>query len=317
MTLDRYGMHPALRELPDPQPGPREVLVRVRATSVNPVDWKQASGAVRLVLGARFPGFVPGYDVAGVVEALGPGVTGFTGLAGPAAKGQPVHARLSGRAGGANAELARVSLDDLCAMPTDMDFASAAGLPLAGMTALQGLRDACRVPLANATQRVLIVGASGGVGHLAVQLARASGAAVVGVCSGRNAALVRRLGAQEVIDYARPDPYQGVAPFDAILDCVGSAPGAFLPLLTGKGRFASCVPGPAVLAAAALNLVRARKVLPVLLAPNAADLAVLDGLYMQGKLKVVIDSRYPFEQLPAAWARSASARAVGKIIIEL
>ncbi len=310
MTLDEYGVVPRASELEMPKPGPHEVLVRVRATSVNPIDWKQASGKGRPIITARFPRFVPGYDLSGEVEALGPGVEGFS-------KGQRVHTRLSGTAGGANAEYVRAALDVLQPMPEGMEFGQAAGLPLAGMTALQGLRDSCLLPMSGATQRVLIIGASGGVGHLAVQLARCAGATVVGVCSARNAALVQRLGASEVIDYTKPDAYAGIAPFDVIYDCVGSSPGAFLPLLRPRGRFASCMPGPGVFAHAALNLVRAKKVLPVMLRPSAADLGVLDALVSKGALEVTIDSRFPLADLGAAWARSMSGRAAGKIIVDL
>jgi NADPH:quinone reductase-like Zn-dependent oxidoreductase len=140
---------------------------------------------------------------------------------------------------------------------------------------------------------------------------------VTGVCSSRNVELVRRLGAHEVIDYTRPDAWRGVAPFDVIADTIGSAPGEFLPRLTEKGRFSSCLPGPAVFAHAALNLVRAKKVLPVLMAPNAKDLGVLDALAEKGQLEVVIDSRFPFEQLGAAWERSRTGRAAGKVIVDV
>jgi len=310
MTPDTWGPTPALPHLRPPTPVPEQVLVRVRATSINPIDWKQASGEARPILGAKFPKFVPGYDLAGEVEALGPGVTGFS-------VGQRVHTRLSGRSGGASAELVLAGLDVLQPLPAKLDFAQGAGLPLAGMTALQGLRDACLLPMSGATQRVLIIGASGGVGHLAVQIARAAGAHVTGVCSGRNVELVRRLGAHEVIDYTKPDAWRDVAPFDVISDTIGSAPGEFLPRLTAQGRFSSWLPGPAVFGHAALNLVRAKKVLPVLLTPNARDLGVLDALVEKGQLEVGIDSRFPFEQLGAAWERSRSGRATGKVIVDV
>jgi NADPH:quinone reductase-like Zn-dependent oxidoreductase len=309
LVLDAYGLSPHVAELPVPAPGEGQVRVRVRATSVNPIDWKQASGKFRPILGARFPSFVPGYDLAGEVDAVGPGVTGF-------APGQRVHARLSGNHAGANAEFALAGVDALQHLPDAVGFAAGAGLPLAGMTALQGLRDVCGQPMSVAQGRVLVVGASGGVGHFAVQLARLAGAHVTGVCSGKNADLVRRLGAHEVVDYTQPRPWDGVAPFDVVLDCVGVPVGEYLARLLPGGRFGSCLPSPAVFAHATLNGLRKKKVLPVLLKGNAADLGVLDALAEKGKLEVVVDSRFPAEQLGAAWERSRTGRAAGKIIVE-
>lgn len=306
MILDTYGLTPTLRDAPDPTPGPNQLLVRVRAASVNPVDWKQASGAIKLLMSAKFP-FVPGSDLAGEVVALGAGVTTFS-------VGDRVHTRLSGNGGGAYAELALAGIDVACHTPATLSDAEGAGLPLAGMTALQGLRDQAALQAGN---RVLIIGASGGVGHLAVQVAKAMGGVVTGVCSGRNVELVTSLGADAVIDYTKPEPYKGQAPFDVIYDCVGSAPNDFLPLLTPNGRFASCMPGPSVFMGAALNLFRARKVLPVMLKPNAADLTTLNAWVNAGKLKVVIDSRFPLADVPKAWERSRSGRAVGKIVVEV
>jgi len=309
LALDSYGLSPRPVDLPIPTPGPGQVRVRVRATSVNPIDWKQASGKFRPILGARFPAFIPGYDLAGEVDAVGPGVTTFS-------PGQRVHARLSGTAAGANAEYALAGLDALQHLPDNVDFAAGAGLPLAGMTALQGLRDVLGLPLSGASGRVLVVGASGGVGHLAVQLARNAGAHVTGVCSGKNAALVQRLGAHAVVDYTQPGGWNGVAPFDLVLDCVGVPVGESLARLVPGGRFASCLPSPAVFAHAVLNPVRSRKVAPVMLKGNAADLGVLDALASQGKLEVVVDSRFPAEHLAAAWERSRTGRVVGKVIVE-
>jgi alcohol dehydrogenase len=202
-------------------------------------------------------------------------------------------------------------------MPEGLDFADAAGLPLAGMTALQGLRDQGSMPLEGSKDRILIVGASGGVGHFAVQIARAAGATVVGVCSGRNAALVTSLGAHEVLDYTRPDPYRGQAPFDIVLDAVASDPATWLPLLGPGGRYASCVPAPNTLLRSAINVFTSKKVKAVMLKSRATDLRILDRLIEEKKLRVVIDSRFPLADLSAAWERSMSGRATGKIIIDV
>lgn len=298
-----------LAELPAPVAEAGRVLIRVACASVNPVDWKKAEGQLRFFQPASFP-VVAGYDVSGTVVAVGEGVTGF-------APGDRVHARIKEGRGGASAELASAGVDVTCRMPASMSFADAAALPLAGMTALQGLRDGAKLPLEGARARVLVVGASGGVGHLGVQIARAMGAEVVGVCSTRNLELVRSLGAHRVIDYTAKDAFAGEAPFDVVLDCVGPGMPKWLAMLAPKGRYVSCLPGPDVIARSALNLVCGKKAHPVLLRPRAADLAILDGLYEAGKLRVVIDSRHALADLAAAWERSRSGRAVGKIVVDV
>ncbi len=309
MQYKSYAGALDLVDVPKPTPSANQVLVQVHVASVNPVDWKQASGKLRLVMPVKLP-CVPGYDLAGVVVAAGPGAQHFT-------PGMRVHTRLGGLNGGASAEFALCGTDTLTPMPESMDYETAAGLPLAGMTALQGLRDQCGMPMLGATERVLIVGGSGGVGHLAVQIARSAGAHVTAVCSAGNAQLVSDLGAQQTVDYRAPSPYAGLPPFDIVLDCVGGDPGPWLPLLTPNGRYASTVPGPLVMARMLLNAVTARKVRPVLLKSNAADLAVLDGLAQAGKLRVVVDSRFTLDKLADAWVRSRSGRAVGKILVSV
>lgn len=311
MVYRSYGGPDRLEsaELPRPVAAANQVLVRVHASSVNPIDWKRGSGALRMIMPASFP-MVPGFDIAGEVVEVGPGVTTFS-------VGMRVHARIGEMSGGASAEYAVAGVDVVAPMSEGLDFADAAGLPLAGMTALQGLRDGCGMPLEGAKDRILVVGASGGVGHFAVQIARSAGATVVGVCSGRNAALVTSLGAHEVLDYTKPEPFRGQAPFDIVLDCVAGDPAPWLPLLGANGRYASCVPGPRVFARAALNVFNTKKVKPVLLKSRATDLRILDALFEAGKLRVVIDSRHPLDKLAAAWERSISGRAAGKIIVDV
>lgn len=309
MQYRRYGEPPTLVDLPVPTPGKGEVLVRVSCASVNPVDWKKASGTIRFIMPVKLP-CTPGFDLAGVVEAVGPGAPEFS-------VGMRVHTRLSGQNGGASAEYAVCGIDVLAPMPAAMDFASAAGLPLAGMTALQGLRDEAGMPMTGASERVLVVGASGGVGHLAVQIARAAGATVIGVCSGKNAGLVRDLGAHEVIDYRAADPFAALAPVDIVLDCVGGPPAPWLPLLKEKGRFASTTAGVAVVLRTGLNILTSKRVRPVLLKSNSADLRVLNALFEAGKLRVVVDARYPLADLNAAWDQSKAGRTAGKIVVDV
>lgn len=309
MVADRYGGPEvlALREVDRPTPGPGQLLVRVVGHAVNPVDWKRVSGKYWPLVTVRFP-YVPGFDVSGEVAALGPGVTEY-------AVGDRVYGRITKPDGGACADYARIGTDVVAPAPAGLDLADAASLPLAGMTALQGLRDELGVPMTGAAERILVVGASGGVGHLAVQIARAAGATVVGVCSGKNADFVRDLGAHETIDYTQPDAFAGQAPFDVIYDCVGGPIAPWMARLTPTGRFASALPGPAVFARSWLNPVTTRRARPVMLSSNTADLRVLSGLVAAGKLRVAIDSRFPLERLADAWARSINGRARGKILV--
>ncbi len=298
-----------LAERPEPKPGPGQLLIRVQCSSVNPIDWKRASGMMRLISPIPMPG-TPGYDIAGEVVAIGAGVGGFS-------VGARVHARIGEKTGGGYAELALAGIDVTTAMPDGMDFAEAAGLPLAGMTALQGLRDYCQLPLTGAQQRVLIIGASGGVGHLALQIAKASGAQVLGVCSSRNADRVRGLGADAVIEYDKPDPYRGQEHFDIIYNCISGETGPWLPRLTKAGHYASCIPNGQTILNNITNPLSRKKVHAVMLKPRASDLAILDRLYAEKKLRVLIDSRFPLGDARKAWERSQGGRAVGKIIIDV
>lgn len=312
IQFQKYGGPENLQlvDCPEPAPSAGQLAVRVFCTSVNPIDWKRASGAYRLIMPVKFPA-VPGYDIAGEVIALGAGVTNF-------AVGDRVHARIAEMAGGASAEVAVVGVDVTTKMPGAMSFADAAALPLAGMTALQGLRDAGKLTFSeSANKRVLIIGGSGGVGHFAVQIARAMGVHVTSVSSAKNAELTRTLGAHETIDYNASEPFAGQQPFDVIYDCVAGEPGKYMAHLTRQGRYLSCVPGPAVFASTALNLVRGKQVAAVLLKPTAADLGVLDALYAKGQLRVVIDSHHPLERLKDAWAQSIRGRSVGKIVVDV
>jgi len=299
-----------MKDVPRPSPGAGQVLVRVIAGSVNPVDWKIASGQLRLIMPITLP-FIPGFDVSGDIVELGPGVSDF-------AIGDRVHARIERNRGtGSCAEFAVVGVDVMAKAPAHLAAAEAAALPLAGLTALQGLRDRAGLRLEGTSERVLVIGASGGVGHLAVQIARAAGATVVAVCSARNAALVSSLGADDVIDYTKPRAYRGLARFDIVLDCVGHSMFRWIGLLRGGGRFVSVLPGPDVFLRNIFNSLTGKKVRPVMLKSNAEDLRVLDHLVEAGKLRVVIDSRYPLSQLRAAWERSMSRRTVGKIVIDV
>jgi len=309
MSYRTYGGPLEPVDVERPTPKADQVLIRARHSSVNPIDWKMASGKLRFLIPVKLPA-IPGFDVAGEVAEVGPGVTAFR-------VGDRVHARVLGGSGAASAEFVLAGLDVVAPVPAGMPLDVAAALPLAGMTALQGLRDEASLPMQGAKERVLVVGASGGVGQLAVQIAKTTGATVTGVCSGRNAALVKELGADDVIDYTKSNAFEGKGPWDVVLDCVGGSPSAWTDKLVSGGRFASILPGPAVFGRAMLNPFTSRRVRAVMLKANAPDLKVLDGLYERGVLRVTIDSRFPLSKMNDAWTRSQSGRAVGKIVIDI
>jgi NADPH:quinone reductase-like Zn-dependent oxidoreductase len=315
-----YGPPDVLRlaALEKPVPAAGEVLVRVRAAAVNPLDWHYVRGTpyvMRFGTGLRKPAVIRlGVDFAGTVEAIGPGVTRF-------APGDDV---LGGRTG-AFAEYVVMREDrPLVRKPTGVSFEQAAAVPIAAVTALQGLRDKGRIARG---QKVLINGASGGVGTYAVQIARHFGADVTGVCSTRNVDLVRSLGAAHVIDYTRTDFTMGTARYDIVLDNVGNQPiGAVRRTLTEGGRYVLVGGGGpddhrwlGPLGRVVGLYVRAPFVsqqLGMFIAElNVRDLDLLARLLQDGTIKSVIDRRYRWPAVPDAIRYVEQGRARGKVIV--
>ena len=317
---DEYGSPDVLelRDIDKPEIGGDEVLVRVRAAGVNPGDWAIMSGLpyiARPVYGLRKPkNAVRGTDVAGTVEAGGAGVRRFQ-------PGDEVFGWCGGL-GGAFAEYASVSEDALAPKPSNLTFEQAAAVPMAGLVALQALRDHGGV---RAGQKVLINGASGGIGTFAVQIAKSLGAEVTGVCSTRNAGLVRSIGADHVIDYTREDFTRKDRRYDFILDNVTNhslsdlrralAPaGTLVPNGGGFGNrwFAS---GGRVVGAHALNRFVGHRLRPFLVSPKLEDLVVLKELIETGKVTPVIDRTYPLGETPEAIGYVEEGHAQGKVVI--
>jgi NADPH:quinone reductase-like Zn-dependent oxidoreductase len=293
-----------------------EVLVRVRAASVNPADWHFMRGVpyvMRPQSGLRKPkkNFV-GHDVAGQVEAVGKAVTGFR-------PGDEVFADVGA---GGFAEYASVSEGVLVLKPANLTFEQAAAVPLAGLTALQGLRDAGQI---RPGQKVLIIGASGGVGTFAVQIANSFGAQVSAVCSTRNMELVRSLGADAVIDYTQGDFTQSGQKFDLIFQLAGtSSPSHCRQALTSKGTLVLSSgesdgrwigPVDRLVKAAVLSPFVSQKLGSFLAKPNKDDLQFLKELIEAGKLMPVIDRTYPLSEVPEAIRYLEEGHARGKVVI--
>ncbi|MFT5582430.1 MAG: NADPH:quinone reductase-like Zn-dependent oxidoreductase [Cognaticolwellia sp.] len=309
MQFPRYGGPEVLtlNDVPDPVPGAGQLLVRMQASSVNPVDWKLASGALRFLMRIKRPA-TPGFDLVGEVLQLGAGVTTFK-------VGQQVVARIPNTPGGAAAEKALVPAEDCVLLPAGVSTTDAAAVPLAGMTALQALHNDCGMKLQGETKRVLIVGGSGGVGHYAVQIAHNAGAHVTAVCSGKRAEVVRGLGADVVIDYREQDHFRTDAPYDIILDCAAKAPWAsFEEVLTETGVLSQITLDPGWIPRIAwTNLSSKKKIKPTMLKPNAKDLSILLGWMQQGKLKSLVGASFPFTELADAWRLNEKGGTLGKI----
>ena len=312
----RYGSPDVLEydEIDKPLPGDDEVLIKVRAASVNPFDWHLMRGEpyiVRILMGLRKSKVKrPGVDVAGQVEAVGRNVTEFR-------PGDEVF----GCCRGAFAEYACASESSLVTKPGNVTFEQAASVPVAAFTALQALRGKGHV---DSGQKVLINGASGGVGTFAVQIAKAFGADVTGVCSTRNVEMVRSIGADQVIDYTQENFTRRGRRYDLILDTAGNhSLSACRRVLNPKGIYVM-VGGPyrgwiALLArligAPVLSLFSSRKLLMVMARRNKGDLAILRDLMEAGKVTPVVDRRYRLNEAADAIRYQEQGHARGKVVI--
>jgi NADPH:quinone reductase-like Zn-dependent oxidoreductase len=319
VVQDRYGPPEVLRLLDIARPVPRagEVLVRVRAAAVNAYDWHMLRGdpyLARATLGLRRPAArVRGRDFAGVVEQVGPGVTHLR-------PGDEVY----GEAHGAFAEYVCAPADVVDQKPANLSFEQAAAIPLAGNTALIGLRDLARV---HSGQSILVNGASGGVGPFAIQIAKAAGAEVTAVCRERNVDVVRTAGADHVVDYTREDFARGGRRFDVVLDLVGNRTlrdlrrvlrKGGLVILSGGGVFrGGSLLGPMrlILSAKLRAPFIADRVGLLTAVPSRANLAALRQLAETGALTPVIDRTFPLAEVPAAIRYIETEHARAKVVI--
>ena len=308
--IRRYGGPEQLKveTVPNPKPRADEVIVKVRASSVNPIDWKIRNGSLRFLFGHRFPKIL-GFDLSGEVVACGGAVSKFS-------PGDSVYARSDRRTGEAYAELVAVSERALARKPDSLNFKQAAAVPLAGLTALQALRDKGGL---RSGQRLMVLGASGGVGTFAVQIGKALGAWVTGVCGTANLDLVKSLGADETIDYTKQSVDQLKGPFEVVFDAVGLY--GFMrvrSLLTPSGVYVSTLPGPGLIFAQLVgNFLFRRKGRFIWVDPLGADLDDLSELAQTGRLRAVVDSEFDLSEIAAAHERSETGRSRGKIVVQI
>ena len=315
-----YGLsNLKLENIEKPVPNDDQILVKVRAASINPYDWHFVEGTPYIMrmmgVGLRKPKDIQlGVDFAGTVEAVGKNVTQF----------KPGDEVFGGR-GGAFAEyVCRRAEGAVALKPVNLTFEQAASVNIAGITALQALRDKGKV---QPGQKVLINGASGGVGTFAVQIAKTFGADVTGVCSTRNVDLVRSLGADHVIDYTKEDFAKGTERYDVILDNVPNhslsecrrilTPNGKYVMIGGGGPNDSRWVGPfgRVIKTMVLSPFTSQKMGMMMADANGKDLTILADMMQSGKLKPVIDRTYKLNEVPAAIAYLEEGHARGKVII--
>ena len=309
VVQDKYGPPEALRleEVEKPVVGDNDVLLRVCAAGVNPLDWHLVRGTpyvARMAMGMPKPKLrFRGVDVAGRIEAVGKDVNQLK-------PGDDV----LGCCAGAFAEFASAPADHFVVKPASMTYEEAAAVPVAAVTALQGLRDVGKL---QSGQRVLINGAAGGVGTFAVQIAKWIGAEVTGICSTRNVDLVKSIGANHVIDYTREDFTKAKDRYDLILDNAGNhslsairrtlVPGGTLVYNSGASM-------PRVALALLLSRM-GRKVFTFLANIKHDDLELIQGLIESGEVRSVIDRSYPLDEIAAAIAYLEAGHARGKVVV--
>jgi NADPH:quinone reductase-like Zn-dependent oxidoreductase len=303
VRVHAYGGPEQLRleEAPQPKVENGKVLVRIHAASVNPIDFKLASGNMRQIMPINFP-WIPGGDFSGIVEEIGPGVTGLS-------KGDAVYGDASG--GGAYAEFYAGPASMIAPKPRQLSDAEAASVPLAAQTAWQGLFDHGRLERG---ETVLIHGAAGGVGTFAVQLAHLKGAKVLATGSAANTDYLRSFGADTVIDY-KATPFESVAKnVDLVLDLIGGE--------TQRRSFGVLKPGGRLIATAqppSAEEAAKHKVEAQMMSMKASttNLAQLSELLDAGKLKTIVAKTYPLAQARDAWTEIMSGHTRGKIVLEV
>ena len=296
--INSYGGPDVLEigEIPDPVPSKGTVLVSVKAASVNPLDFKIRSGALKIVTGSKFPK-VLGTDFSGVIQKLGEGVTDFIGKQ------------------GALAELVVAPANAIRPLSEKLSYESAASLPVAALTALNGFRQCGDI----SAKKVLVNGATGGVGHFAVQIAKARGAEVTAVCSSKNFDFAKQLGANDVIDYTKTDILTNGKKYDILFDAYGKLNFQDASsILTDNGYYVSTLLSPFSFFRVFLStLFGGKRLVPGNMRAKPEDYIELESLLSVGKIKPVIGMTFSLSQTKEAISAIESGKAKGKIIVKM
>ncbi|MDJ0729533.1 MAG: NAD(P)-dependent alcohol dehydrogenase [Crocosphaera sp.] len=309
VIFNRYGSPDVLEytEVTKPSPTAKQLLIKVFASSVNPIDWKIRRGMLQVVTGKKFP-LSLGCDFSGEVVEVGEEVSDFQ-------PGNQVYGFFSPTSGKAYGEYIVTTSQFISDKPTNLNHSQAAAVPLAASTALQGLRNQGKVKKG---QKVLINGASGGVGTFAVQIAKAYQAEVTGVCSGKNIPLIKELGADYTIDYTQEDFIQNEEQYDMIFDVVGNY--SFRKCqksLKPQGSYVRLTPSLPFIIDRLFAFFSRQQAQLLLVEPQPKDLAALKDWIEQEKVKPIIDSTYQLSEIIAAHTYSETGHVVGKIVLEV
>lgn len=311
VLLNEYGPinNLNIKDIDIPRIGKSDVLVKVHAAGINPLDWKIAEGEMKRYIPLSLP-YVLGHDFAGIVHDTGENVKKFK-------KGDEVYGMLDSQKGGAFAEFVSINQDFLCKKPKNTSMSEAAAIPLTALAALEGLRTKGKLKKGD---DVLINGASGGVGTMAIQIANALGAnEVTAVCSARNADLVKKLGADHVIDYKKTDFTKQKEIYEIIFDTVGTA--SFFStrsVLEPKGKYISTLVSPANMILGFLTtILSGRQCEYIIVRPSGSKLAEITQLVETHKLKPVIEKVYKLTEIHSALERSMSGRVTGKLVLTI
>lgn len=313
VTYTQFGGPEVLRisDRADPVAERGELVARVRAASLNPLDWKIRAGTMNLLAGKRFPKGT-GFDFSGIVESCGPEVVGFK-------PGDEIFGQLNPFAAGSGtfAEKCRAQATQVVLKPAGLSFAEAAAAPCAGMSALQSLRH-CKVGRGS---RVLLIGASGGLGLFAIPMAKRLGAQVTAVCSGQGIDLVRQLGADVVIDRQKTNPLAPGQEYDAVLDLAAvSTFSACRHLLAPRGIYLNTMPGAGTLWSQCwTSLFSARKARVLMLKPSARALGELGAMMASGEVRPGVGRIFSFDDASVQGMHrlSQDGHVLGKLVLEL
>lgn len=309
VSIEKYGGPEVLKytDHPIPQIDNDELLIQVKASSVNPVDWKVRKGLLKFLPGQKLPKVLGG-DIAGIVEKVGKNISEFK-------PGDEVYGLISAIKGGAYAEFAVAKQQQISLKPKTLSFEEAAIIPLAALTAYQGLN---RVGKINTGENVIINGCSGGVGHFAIQIAKAMGVEVTGVCSTKNVIFSKKLGADNIIDYTKEDLFDENIKYDIFFDAVAKQSFKNVKKYLKKGgRYITTLPSFGVILNPITGILSTKSAKMSNVTTNAEDIRFLSELIKSKKLKVHIDKTYQLHEIQEAHRHSETGRVVGKLALTI